>query len=241
MITTYKQLKNRANTFFGPFVYGAIDGTVTTFAVVASSYGANLPSRVVLILGFANLIGDGFSMGASAYASGLSERQQQARAMEVYSTDRLATEQKVRQSISHHFVKDYGFDGELLESALNVAMSREDRIVKHLLRDQFGVEHVHASRREAFSVALATFVAFLAVGIIPLLPYLYSLVNDMTRASVFMWSMIMTIVSFMLVGYLKGRVTVTNRWRATLETVLLGGIAALIAYGVGDVLANWLI
>jgi vacuolar iron transporter family protein len=58
----------------GKFVYGAIDGTVTTFAVVAASAGAGLSSGIVIILGFANLLGDGFSMGASAYLAAKSER-----------------------------------------------------------------------------------------------------------------------------------------------------------------------
>lgn len=49
------------------FVYGGIDGLVTTFAVVAGSTGANLPLNVVLILGFANLFADGFSMSVGAY------------------------------------------------------------------------------------------------------------------------------------------------------------------------------
>lgn len=51
------------------FVYGGIDGTVTTFAVVAGVMGASLSSVIVLILGFANLFGDGFSMATSNYLS----------------------------------------------------------------------------------------------------------------------------------------------------------------------------
>src|SRR5688572_23299201 len=61
------------------FVYGATDGTVTTFAVVAGAAGAGLSSKVIVILGFANLIADGFSMGASAYLSAKSERDLKAR------------------------------------------------------------------------------------------------------------------------------------------------------------------
>jgi VIT1/CCC1 family predicted Fe2+/Mn2+ transporter len=61
-------------SYLGEFVYGAIDGTVTTFAVVAGAAGAGLSSAVVVILGFANLVGDGFSMGASSYLSAKSKR-----------------------------------------------------------------------------------------------------------------------------------------------------------------------
>src|SRR3989344_4916615 len=51
------------------FIYGGIDGTVTTFAVVAGSLGASLSTSILLILGFANLIADGFSMAVANYLS----------------------------------------------------------------------------------------------------------------------------------------------------------------------------
>jgi len=55
------------------FVYGGINGIVTTFAVVAASVGAGLDSSVIIILGLANLFADGFSMGISAYLAEKSE------------------------------------------------------------------------------------------------------------------------------------------------------------------------
>lgn len=67
-------MKKQFEESLGEFVYGAIDGTVTTFAVVAGAAGAGLSSAVIVVLGFANLIADGFSMGASSYLSGKSKR-----------------------------------------------------------------------------------------------------------------------------------------------------------------------
>ena len=67
-------MKTKFEAYLGEFVYGAIDGTVTTFAVVAAAAGAGLNSTVIIILGIANLVGDGFSMGASAYLSAKSKR-----------------------------------------------------------------------------------------------------------------------------------------------------------------------
>ena len=62
--------------YLGEFVYGGIDGIVTTFAVVAATAGAGLSSGVVIVLGLANLVADGFSMGVSTYLSDKSEREQ---------------------------------------------------------------------------------------------------------------------------------------------------------------------
>jgi len=59
--------------YLGDLVYGANDGIITTFAVVSGVAGAGLSSRIVLILGVANLVADGFSMGASNFLSIRSE------------------------------------------------------------------------------------------------------------------------------------------------------------------------
>ena len=61
--------RERNGKYLPEFVYGGIDGSVTTFAVVAGVIGASLSSTVVLILGFANLFADGFSMAISNYLS----------------------------------------------------------------------------------------------------------------------------------------------------------------------------
>jgi len=55
------------------FVYGSIDGIVTTFAVVSAVEGGSLPVAIILIMGFANLFADGFSMAASKYLSDKAE------------------------------------------------------------------------------------------------------------------------------------------------------------------------
>ncbi|HSH75325.1 MAG TPA: VIT1/CCC1 transporter family protein, partial [Longimicrobiales bacterium] len=64
-----KELRGLAQHYLKDLVYGANDGIITTFAVVAGVAGAQLEARIVLILGFANLLADGFSMGASNFLS----------------------------------------------------------------------------------------------------------------------------------------------------------------------------
>lgn len=76
--------------YIAQFVYGAFDGVVTTFAVVAAGTGAGLPSRVVVILGLANLFADGFSMGSSAYLSHQAERKRSKSKKAVHAPFRMA-------------------------------------------------------------------------------------------------------------------------------------------------------
>jgi VIT1/CCC1 family predicted Fe2+/Mn2+ transporter len=61
--------------YLSDLVYGANDGIITTFAVVAAASGAGFSSQVIVVLGIANLIADGFSMGASRYLSLKSEQE----------------------------------------------------------------------------------------------------------------------------------------------------------------------
>ena len=63
-----RQAVTRVSRHYLPdLVYGANDGIITTFAVVCGVVGASLSQTVVVILGFANLLADGFSMGASNF------------------------------------------------------------------------------------------------------------------------------------------------------------------------------
>jgi len=71
-----KEVRKFFESYLKEFVYGALDGTVTTFAIIAGSAGASLPSSVVLILGISNVLADGFSMASSNYLSEKSEREQ---------------------------------------------------------------------------------------------------------------------------------------------------------------------
>src|SRR5690554_5224101 len=68
-----KQIRQHFEDYLSEFVYGGIDGAVTTFAVVAGATGARFDVKILLVLGFANLIADGFSMGVGSYLSKKSE------------------------------------------------------------------------------------------------------------------------------------------------------------------------
>ena len=70
-------LERLAGHYLPDLVYGANDGIITTFAVVSGVVGASLSQRVIVILGLANLVADGFSMGASNYLARRSHPEQE--------------------------------------------------------------------------------------------------------------------------------------------------------------------
>lgn len=162
------------------FVYGGMDGAVTTFAVVTGAAGANLSSKVILILGFANVFADGFSMAVGSYLS-----------------------EKSDQDLS------------------------------------IGKGDSNAEDHESpIAASVATFVSFLLVGFIPLSVYTidYVLSLNLTSSSSLIWSVSLTLAAFAAIGYMRGLVTKINRKRAIVESLGLGLAAAVISYGVGNLL-----
>ena len=163
--------------YLSEFVYGGIDGAVTTFAVVAGATGARFDTKVLLVLGFANLIADGFSMGVGSYLSKKSEQ-----------------ELMIKRGESAN---------DLPSPVINGA---------------------------------TTYLAFILVGLVPLLSYTFDTIFDAGISNLFLWASVLTGLAFVGIGILKSRVAQTPLLRAILETLILGAIAASFAYVLGDLL-----
>ena len=219
--------------YIGEFVYGGIDGAITTFAVVAGAEGASLGISVVVILGLANLIADGFSMSVGNFFSTKAEKDNfdKHRQIEYWEIENLR--EKEIQEIRDIY-KEKGFKGELLEQVVEVITSNKDVWVDTMMKEE--LEMVRGEKTP-YKTAGVTFASFLAVGSVPLLSYLFMNTNSSSLDSqLFLYSCILTAIALSIVGALKSLVTEKNMIVGILETLLLGGIAAFIAYYVGDVL-----
>lgn len=214
--------------YLGEFVYGGIDGIVTTFAVVAASAGANLSTSTIIILGFANLVADGFSMGVSAYLSTKSERG-------LYDRERsrvektLGDEKKERQMIQRIY-KRRGFSGSLLEQITNIIHKDKAHFVDVVMREE---KEMLPASKSPFMVGFFTYLSFILVGVVPLLAYLADYLGSIDNSNPFVISSILAAVAFAGVGLLKGIITTSSKSRAVSETLVLGAIAAGLAYYLG--------
>jgi vacuolar iron transporter family protein len=174
---TKAKVTSHFEEYLGEFVYGSIDGTVTTFAVVAGSAGAGFSSLVVIILGFANLVADGFAMGVGSYLS---------------SKSSLDMKRKKKENT----------DGE----------------VSPLIK------------------GITTYVAFFVVGLVPLLIYIMDYIFSFGIDRLFLISSLMTGLAFVGIGFLKAYVSHSSKRRGVSETIILGAIAACLAYIFGSLL-----
>lgn len=162
-------------------VFGANDGIITTFAVVAGVAGANLSTQIVLIMGISNMVADGISMGIGDY---LGER-----------------------------------------SAVRFRLNR------HIKNNE--------TERQIWTSSLATFIAFVSAGILPLAPYILELIG-INSPNHFLASIIATILSLFFVGSMRTIIIKGQWWYNGLEMLLVGSIAAVAAYGLGAVVGNLL-
>lgn len=218
------------------FVYGATDGAVTTFAVVAGVIGASLSPSIVLILGFANLLADGLSMAVGNYLAAKTRLEilQKARRREEWEIDNLVEQEK--QEIRDIYEKK-GFKEELLEEVVRIITSRRKVWVDTMMREEIGL--IEDNSRRPLDTAITTFVAFNLVGLIPLLPFVAMFIAGfvvISSSDAFTYSIVLTGVAFFLIGSVKGRIVQKPLIRSGMSTLLIGGIAASVAFVVGYLL-----
>jgi VIT1/CCC1 family predicted Fe2+/Mn2+ transporter len=225
------KILSKFQDYLGEIVYGGIDGCVTTFAVVAGAVGAGLNSSVIIILGFANLLADGFAMSVGAYLSTKSEKANydKHKQLEYWEVDHLPDVE--RQEVKEIYQKK-GFEGELLEQVVDVLTSDKDRWVDVMMKEELEMAE---EKRSPFKIGLATYVSFIVVGLIPLAIYVVDMINGWPDR-LFLWSCLFTSLGFVFIGFLKSYVTESNKLKSVAETLVLGAIAAGVAYFVGDIL-----
>jgi len=222
----------RLQDYLGEFVYGGIDGSVTTFAVVAGSAGADLSAAVVIILGFANLIADGFSMSVGAYLSTKSERDnyEKHKNIEYWEIEHMR-EREIEEV--REIYKEKGFEGELLDKVVSKITEDKDRWVDVMMKEELEMTR---ETKSPLAMGLVTFISFIIVGFIPLMVYVINYFRGIELENTFVLASVLTSLAFVGIGWLKSYVTQTNLLRGIIETFILGASAAVLAYWVGDVL-----
>lgn len=234
---TLRQLEDafharQTGVYLKDFIFGANDGIVTTFAVVAGAAGANLSSFVVIILGFANLLGDGLSMGLGNF---LGDRSDDAynrgqRQKEFWEVERFPD---IERAEVRGLLKDrWGLDGKLLDDMLAHLTSTPQRWVDFMMREELDVVNESAGTKAAAKHGFAMFVDFCLAGFIPLLPFVVPGLHPMA----FELSIALSGLTFFVIGSLRARLSPVRWWVAGLEVFLIGSVASGAAYLIGKIL-----
>lgn len=217
-----RRLAHRAPTLhLRDAVYGGIDGAVTTLAIVAGAAGAGVSSRIVLALGIANVLADGFSMAAGNFVSARAERDnvRRLRAMERRHVRDHPDGERLELT---EILAAKGLSGEPLAETVR-AICQSDRLwIDLMLVEEHGVSPIES---RALPAALVTFVAFVVAGLVPLAPFLVGAPHPLGL------SIVVTAFVFVLIGALRGRFSLTSSWRTAFETLAIGATAGVVAWG----------
>ena len=221
--------KGTPQSYLKDMVYGGIDGTITTFAIVSGVVGADLASGIVVILGLANLIADGFSMAVSNFLGTRAEQQfvQMVRTDEEKEIELIPEGE--REEIRQIYARK-GFEGELLEQVVEVITSDKKVWVDTMLQEEHSLSLEGPDPKRS---AWLTFLAFLIAGFVPVTPFIINLLIDNGVPNPFLWSAIATAITFFAIGIFKAKVVSAKKIRSGIETVAIGGMAATMAYGIG--------
>lgn len=221
-----------------PMVFGGLDGIITTFAVVAGAIGANLTPAQVLIMGFANLIADGFSMGFGEYTSSKAELEylEGERARELWEFDHFP-EYQMKDMIEVYTSK--GISEEDAYKVIPILARNKDFFLDHLMVEELGLMPPDEGDNPARQ-GLVMFTAFVLFGAVPLVGFLFLMLvwgkggaADFKDVA-FALSCALTAGTLLILGTLKAVYTKQSKLKSGLLMLMNGTVAGGSAFLIGE-------
>ncbi len=212
-------------------VIGMSDGLTVPFALAAGLSGAVENHWIIIVASCAEMAAGSIAMGLGGYLATKSEAETYAAelAREYRETHELPEHetQEVREVFSN-----YGLKGDTLDAAVAAITSDRDAWVQFMMREELGLEKVDGSRalKSGFTIG----GAYVLGGFFPLFPYFF----DIPLQTSLFYSAILTLITLFVFGWMKGRFTGVPRIKSALQTSLIGGVAAAVAYGIARLISG---
>ena len=219
-------LYKKIGEFLKDAVYAANDGIITTFAVVAGVVGAALDPVVILVLGFANLFADGISMASGNYLGTKSEK-------DLYSKERAHNQRLLGENKAAYkerivkFLRNKGYGEQDLGGLAELITHNEKFALDFIMHEEMGL--VEQEEARPAKGALVTFLAFMLAGLVPLVPYIFFTAS----ANTFLYASMFTGIALFGIGAARAAFTEKSWISSGLEMFFVGGMAAVVAYGIG--------
>ncbi|MFY9915766.1 MAG: VIT1/CCC1 transporter family protein [Nocardioidaceae bacterium] len=209
-----------------PAVFGAMDGLVSNFALIAGVVGGTKGdhSSQVVLAGLAGLAAGAFSMAAGEYTSVASQAEYTEREIEVERLEILANSGAEQAELAQMYV-DRGIDRDLAEKVAEQVHSDPELAVEVHAREELGVDPDNLP--SPVVAAVSSFFAFAVGASLPVLPYLLG-------ASAIWPALIISLVALFACGAVVSRITTRTWWYGGIRQMVLGGVAAAITYFIGD-------
>jgi VIT1/CCC1 family predicted Fe2+/Mn2+ transporter len=205
-------------------VIGMSDGLTVPFALAAGISGAGAATNIVVTAGLAEIAAGSIALGLGGYLAARTdvEHYETERQREVAETEQMPDKEK--DEVSEVF-RAYGLSETELKPVVNALSKNRKNWVDFMMRFELGLEEPDPNR--AGKSALTIALSYIAGGMIPLSPYM--LIPNLNTA---LWvSVGVTLMALFLFGFFKGQFTGISPLRSGAQTVLVGGLAAAVAFG----------
>ena len=227
-----RRLSNgRSPVYLGDVVLGSIDGCITSFAIISAAHGAGLSATLVVVLGLANIIADGYSMAVSNYQNVQADSDVLERLRREEAEHIALVPDGEREELRQIYAAK-GLSGEALEQLVEAISSDVQTWITTMLHEEHKVSTLVANPLRA---ALSTFAAFVVFGTLPLLPF--ALFGSLDRM-VYWLSAAVAAVCFFIVGAIKARAAGRSTFAGGLRVMAIGLMAASLALAVGTLASH---
>ncbi|MEV8371962.1 VIT1/CCC1 transporter family protein [Kribbella sp. NPDC056861] len=207
-----------------PAVFGAMDGLVSNFALIAGmDGGTESGSRFVVLAGLAGLAAGAFSMAAGEYTSVASQRELARAEIEVERREIQRHPNDEERELSETY-QHKGLDPELADKVAQQFHANPEQALEEHVREELGLDPNDLP--SPVVAAGSSFVCFAVGALIPLLPYLLGATSVIP-------ALVMSLTALFICGAVVSRVTTRSWWYSGLRQLILGGAAAALTYFVG--------
>lgn len=210
-------------------VIGMSDGLTVPFALAAGLSGVASSNHIVVLAGLAEIAAGSIAMGLGGYLASRGDS-------EHYASERRREEREVvertrdEEEEVYEIFEEYGVVRAESDSVLQALKRNPKAWVDFMMRFELGLEEPEDNRARQSALTIA--ISYIVGGFIPLLPYMVLQNNS----SALPFSVVITLLALLVFGGIKGRLTGSGTLRSSLQTVIIGGLAAAAAYGLARLL-----
>ncbi len=211
-------------------VIGMSDGLTVPFALAAGISGAISAAHIVVTAGFAEIAAGSIAMGLGGYLAARSEVEHYHSELAREETEIVEKPEVEAEEVAQVF-RQYGLTPEEYAPVVEGLRTRPKAWRDFMMRFELGLEEPDPKRALQSAVTIA--VSYIVGGIIPLAPYIAF--NNIRTG--FYLSVVFTLVALAVFGFVKGKFTGVSKIKSALQTVLVGGLAAGVAYALAKLIS----
>lgn len=211
-------------------VIGMSDGLTVPFALAAGLSGAIHDNvQLVWIAGLAEIAAGSIAMGLGGYLAGQTE-------VDHYKSElkneywELEHKREVEIEEVRKVFRDWGLSENTVEEATQEIIKDDKRWVEFMMKHELGLEEPDPKRagKSAFNIGFSYVVG----GLIPLIPYFFV----STSIEGLKISAVITLICLFIFGFFKSKMTGINPWIGALKVMLIGAVAASVAFGIAKLI-----